>query len=168
MARRSTTGLGLCDKEALNAELHAAMQGADKKARKALTQEFEARRKDLEAQVTAAATASLQPLFRSFFALHNALRLLLAETEALCQAARSTMAALPMPERAAAFRIFYDGTSDDVYSNPSALPLLHRRARLFERRAILPCGKGDALRGFAHRDMDDADHGWAQTALARS
>ncbi len=76
-----------CDKESLAAELKAAMETAEKKAKGKLTKDFEARRQAMEAKtIEVAAGGSSGPglpaIFASFAALHAELRLELAAIEA--------------------------------------------------------------------------------------
>jgi len=105
------------DKEGLNDELQAAMAAADRKERKQLTKAFDARRAALETQAKENAEQNLPALFGSFFSLHAELRVSLSLVEAGCRRERAAVEALPESDRGRRCRIFYDGTSDDTYSN---------------------------------------------------
>ena len=58
-----------CDKEALDAEMKAAMAAADKKERKAITKAFDARRKELEALAEAVGEEALPAMGQSLMSL---------------------------------------------------------------------------------------------------
>mmetsp|Transcript_35022 Transcript_35022/g.74729 ORF Transcript_35022/g.74729 Transcript_35022/m.74729 type:complete len:131 (+) Transcript_35022:1043-1435(+) len=90
---------------------------ADKKERKALIKAFEVRRAALDAQVTEHAAKHLPELARALLSLHAELRNALALVESGCVRERAALRALPEAERRCRCRIFYDGTSDDIYSN---------------------------------------------------
>ena len=106
-----------CDKQQLEAEMHTAMSNADKKQRKAITKDFDTRRKALEANMHTAAHEALPALRESLLALLDELRPLLQLAEQQCRARIADLAAMPAEQRREVCRIFYDGTSDDAYSN---------------------------------------------------
>jgi len=106
-----------CDKEGLNDELNAAMASAEKKDRKGLTKTFEARRKELEARMNDVAAEELPAIGASLMSLLQELQPLLQRCEVCCQRERAALVELSDAERLQRCRVFYDGTSDDVYSN---------------------------------------------------
>merc|ERR1719163_775270 len=71
-----------CDKEALDAEMKAAMAAADKKERKALTKAFDARRKELEALAEAVGEEALPAMGQSLMSLLKELQPALREADA--------------------------------------------------------------------------------------
>ena len=106
-----------CDKQRLEAEMHAQMSNADKKQRKAITKEFDERRKHMQQDMQKTAHEALPALRESLLALLDESRPLLQRAERQCRARIADLAAMPVEKRGEACRIFYDGTSDDAYSN---------------------------------------------------
>ena len=106
-----------CDKEALDAEMKAAMAAADKKERKALTKAFDTRRKELEALAEAVGEEALPAMGQSLMSLLKELQPALREANAHCVRLREAVAKLQPDARREKCRVFYDGTSDAAYSN---------------------------------------------------